>query len=46
MVDFEMNNDNMDSFFDSDYPKMALGSIEASFPVLENLTLKNMSLPE
>ena len=46
MVDFEMDNDNMDNFFDSDYPKMALGSIEASFPVLENLTLKNMSLPE
>ena len=45
MTEFEMDNNNMDSFFDADYPEMALGQISASFPVLEDLAMRNMSLP-
>jgi hypothetical protein len=45
MVNFEMDNANKDSYFDKDYPDMALsGGLNASFPVLESLVLRNMVL--
>ena len=40
------NHEYYSSIFGADYPELSLASITASFPVLQNLTLRNMSLPE
>ena len=51
MTDLTIDNNNLNdangdrlSFYGDDYPKLALSSITASFPVIENLNLKNMTL--
>ena len=49
MVEFKIDNDELDnnkSFFGEDYPRLSLSSVTANFPVLEKLTLNNMSLQE
>ncbi len=47
-TEFHIDNaelDNYTSLFPSDYPELAISSFSPSFPVLESLTLRNMTLP-
>lgn len=47
-VEFKIDNDQLKEYtniFPNDYPELAVSLFTPSFPVLENLTLKNMSLP-
>lgn len=54
VTDFYIDNDALtdkdheyySSIFGANYPQLSLASITASFPVLQNLTLRNMNLPE
>lgn len=54
VTDFYIDNDALtdkdheyySSIFGTNYPQLSLASITASFPVLQNLTLRNMNLPE
>lgn len=48
-TEFKIDNNelaNYTSLFGSNYPELAISLFTPSFPVLESLTLRNMSLPE
>ena len=46
-VDFEIDNDKLQDYdlFPEDYPELAISLFTPSFPVLESLVLRNMTLP-
>lgn len=47
-TDFQIDNAQLDdypSLFPSNYPDLSVSSFSPSFPVLESLTLRNMTLP-
>lgn len=47
-VDFQIDNSKLDDYnsvFPNDYPELAISLFTPSFPVLENITLRNMTLP-